>query len=1116
MKKGIFIFFFLVICSVFSDGQVNKFGIPFVKNITPMETLGGEQNWSVVQDDRGIIYVANNDIGILEYDGITWRRISVPNNISLRDLCIDDRGTVYAGGNKEFGFLEPDTKGQLHYHSLIRKLDSSDMKFKSIYHIYFWKGSIYYTSTNMIFRYSPEQDSIRVFRLADDGFTMGNYGFVCNGRYFHVDALAGLLEFDGEHFKKVENGEFFSYNNISAILSILPYSSKELLIATYKFGVYCYNLETGTIRSNIFSPAANNYLKKNRFYDARMLPDSSYAMATLDGGLIIVSHKGIIIQILNRNEGLDNETVTKVYLNDKQPQVSQLWLAMSIGLANVELFSPFRYFSEDHGFKGSVNDLMIIGDKLYLATSAGVFLRTREQNGLAHFTRIPGINAQAWSFLHFTTPGNSSPILWVGTEEGIYELSADNKASLVEKRIHNLTPKGKKFYVFKLFASKKNPGKVFVGTGQSLAELSYKYHYWHIDTVYNLQDEVRTITEDKEGDLWFSMAYQGIGRLQKDHGNGYNLVIYNQKKGLPAGSENKVNFINHKILICTSKGLYRYQKEADTLLPDHFLGDVYANGSRAVRNIHRLNDSLYFLNVAYPGGKFYVEEVIRNQGKIHSVTTPFYRLPSQSAYAFAHEGNILWIAISNRIYSYNLFYKKNYDIPFHTLIRKITVGADSSLFEGTFYREDEHGLRHFIPSQPPGQQPEIKYRFNNVTFYWACPFFENQEKITYSFRLRNFDKQWSKWSNRTEYPYTNIPNGSYVFEVKARNIYGTESTPATYAFTVLSPWYLTFWAFLLYLVLAFFFVVIIVKLYTRRLKNEKIRLEAIVRERTAEVVRQKEELTDSITYASRIQRAVLPSERLLNEQFPDHFILFKPRDIVSGDFYWMTKQNNMLLITAADCTGHGVPGAFMSLLGISFLNEIVNRSDVLQPNFILNKLRSEVMQSLKQKGEEGETKDGMDMALVSIDKKNRKLYFAGAYNPLFYVRKLTSDEKEKFRKGDGPDFGKGSIHNEEYVLIQVPGDKMPIGISAKDEQTFTLHQIEYSKGDRIYLFSDGYIDQFGGPQGKKFMSRNFKKLLLSIQHNSLKEQGKLLDDNIMKWMNDYPQVDDIIVIGINL
>ena len=1117
MKNGILVFLCIVLTNISLSAQINRYGIPFVKNITPEETNASEQNWSVAQDQRGIIYVANNDNGILEYDGNTWRKIALPNSLPLRDLCVDDQGTVYAGGDKEFGFLEPDAAGNLHYHSLVNKLDSADRQFNTIYYTYFWRGNVYFATQNIIFQYSPALDSIRIYKLKDDGFKYGNFSFICNDRFFHVDAAQGLLEFDGHHFKKVKNGSFFAYNNVSSILSILPYSSSELLIATYKSGVYSYNPETGSIRTSIFSSRANDYLKNKWFYHGRMLPDSSYAMATLTGGLAIISHDGILKQIIKRGEGLKNDAaVTKVFYNKKYPDVSQLWMSLAIGLANVEWFSPFRYFSENQGFKGTVNDILVIGNKIYLATSAGVFYRTKKK-GIASFERIPGINAQAWSFLYFRVPGISQPLFWAGTEEGIYQISDNGKVTLIENRLKNLKPRGKKFYVFKLYHSSHYPNKVFIGTGHDLAILIYRNHNWYVEEEFkNLQDEVRSITEDNKGNIWISLSFQGIVRLQKNGEGKDTLIIYGTKKGLPAGTGKTVNYINNKILVYTDKGLYSYSEDADTLMPDPFLGTEYADGSRSVRKIFSLADSMYFLNVLYPDGKYHVEEVIKSHNKTRLVKTPFLRLPNQSAYTFAREDNRIWIAISNRIYSYDFTYKEKYNIPFHTLIRKISISGDSVLYAGAFFREDGQGIRHFSTIQSGNYHPEIKYAFNNMTFYWACPFFEDHEGITYSFRLRNFDRNWSRWTNRVEYPYTNIPSGDYIFEVKARNIYGQESTTGSFSFTILPPWYLTVWAFLLYFILALLLIVIIVKLYTRRLQHEKIRLEEIVRERTAEVVRQKEELTDSITYASRIQRAVLPSEKLLNEQFPDHFILFKPRDIVSGDFYWMTKQNDQVLITAADCTGHGVPGAFMSLLGISFLNEIVNRSDIHQPNQILNELRDEVMQSLKQKGEEGETKDGMDMALVSIDKKNKKLYFSGAYNPLYFVRKLTPEEKKKIKSGEKLDFGKGSLYNDQYVLIQISSDKMPIGISVKDEQSFSLHEISYSPGDRIYMSSDGYIDQFGGPEGKKYMSRNFKKLILSIQKSTLKEQGKLLDDNIIAWMGDIPQVDDIIVIGIKL
>lgn len=256
-----------------------------------------------------------------------------------------------------------------------------------------------------------------------------------------------------------------------------------------------------------------------------------------------------------------------------------------------------------------------------------------------------------------------------------------------------------------------------------------------------------------------------------------------------------------------------------------------------------------------------------------------------------------------------------------------------------------------------------------------------------------------------------------------------------------------------------------------------------------QIFQQKQEITDSIHYASRIQNALLPPEKLLNK-LSDHFILYMPRDIVSGDYYWMTQKDGKTVILAADCTGHGVPGAFMSMLGISFMNEIVNKSDMTQPNEILNKLRDNVVNSLHQTGEEGEAQDGMDLSLCVINNDKSKLQFAGAYNPLFLIR----DDK----------------------LIEYKADKMPIGIYKEKEDSFTNHEIDIREGDTLYMFSDGYEDQFGGPSAKKFMAKRFKELLLSIYKNPMKEQKGILDTTLKEWKGGIDQIDDILVMGFRI
>jgi serine phosphatase RsbU (regulator of sigma subunit) len=204
----------------------------------------------------------------------------------------------------------------------------------------------------------------------------------------------------------------------------------------------------------------------------------------------------------------------------------------------------------------------------------------------------------------------------------------------------------------------------------------------------------------------------------------------------------------------------------------------------------------------------------------------------------------------------------------------------------------------------------------------------------------------------------------------------------------------------------------------------------------------------------------------------------------------MTEKNGKLIVTAVDCTGHGVPGAFMSMLGVAYLNEIVNKIDELNASELMNQLREYVIHSLRQKETEGETKDGMDMALCIINTKQQLLQFAGANNPLYLLR--------------------------EGKILETKGDKMPIGIHARDSQSFTNHTINLIPGDAIYLFSDGYADQFGGAEGKKFKYKPFKDLLINTCHLPMEEQKNVLDEMFITWKGDLPQVDDVVVIGIKL
>ena len=287
------------------------------------------------------------------------------------------------------------------------------------------------------------------------------------------------------------------------------------------------------------------------------------------------------------------------------------------------------------------------------------------------------------------------------------------------------------------------------------------------------------------------------------------------------------------------------------------------------------------------------------------------------------------------------------------------------------------------------------------------------------------------------------------------------------------------------------------------LKNNYERERMKVAEYQSEILIQKSEIqtrnrkfTDSVTYALRIQEAMLPSQDLLTRFLPEHFIFFRPCDIVSGDFYWFKKSDSCFYIAAADCTGHGVPGAFMSILGLTMLDEIVKSKSFIPTDVVLNKLRNRLIKSMNQEDEYSKNRDGMDIALLKFDFENNILEYSGANIPLYI-------------------FSKNEITNEHQLTVY-KADPLPIGIHPSEKLKYKLNKIPLKKNETIYIFSDGYQSQFGGERNGKFLTKRIRETLMYIQNETMEVQKQILDETITKWQGGNDQIDDMLIIGIRI
>lgn len=384
----------------------------------------------------------------------------------------------------------------------------------------------------------------------------------------------------------------------------------------------------------------------------------------------------------------------------------------------------------------------------------------------------------------------------------------------------------------------------------------------------------------------------------------------------------------------------------------------------------------------------------------------------------------------------------------------------------------------------------LSHTQNRIIFDYLSICLVNPETVKYQIMLSGADNDWVS-TDQTRAMYSSLSPGHYTFRVRASNNYGYwNEKPVELSFVITPPFYKTSWFILLTILFLSGSIYVYINLRERKLVREKQILEEKIEERTAEVVAKSMELeeknkdiTASIRYAERIQRAMLPPENYFNNTF----VLFMPKDIVSGDFYWMHDTGSRQYIATVDCTGHGVPGAFMSIIGHNSLNKIVKENGIRKPSEILDHLNIEVVHALLQRSEKA-VRDGMDISVICYDTREHCIEYAGAYQPLYHV----SDGKVRIYKAD----------------------RFPIGmIDGQESKSFTNLRIDVKRGDMLYLFTDGYADQFGGAEVKKFKTINIRRILSEIYLFPEDEQKRLLEEAIRDWMGDIPQVDDILFIG---
>lgn len=759
--KILLVFLVLPIC-LFSQ---NTIGLPDVINYSKQTYSAGLQNWDFKQDKNGIIYAANNE-GLLTFDGKNWKTFSLPNKTIVRSIEIGLDNKIYVGGQDELGYFAPSQNGQLTYHSLTNLIPSKYKSFNDVWKIVTYKNDIYFRTDSKIFRYTNK--SFVVFTTQSKWTFLGE----CNGSLLAQELGKGIFSFENNNWILAAQKSSLPLNDF--VTGVLNFKNDSSIITTLKNGVFLFTKST---IEKIATP--NNSIFENKIIYASIKVNASCAaLATSNNGVYIIDNKGNIIQNFTTKEGLQNNNVLSIFL-DLQ---NNLWLGLDNGIDLIAYNSAIQQinplFQDGCGYTALIHQ-----NKLYLGTTNALYsvalqpisdLSFNKQN----FKIVANTQGQTWGLSAINNQ------LLLGHNEGAY---------IVKDDIATPISSNTGFWNFTSLTNSSTNTQIIAGNYKGLQYFDFlNGNFLKGKELAGFNESSRFVTIDAEDNIWVSHPYHGIYKITKDANQKQQVILYNDKYGLPSTLQNHIYKIKNEIVVATSFGVYNYNKSTNKFEVSPYYNKLLGN------------QSIRYLKEDTQGNIWFIHEktlgVIDIQGKepiIIYISELNNKLLSGFDFIYPFNQNNIFLGGEKGFYHLNYEKYKQAVSKMQVQIRsvKITSTTDSLLFGGYFKAINEKQI------QDDKDLPNIKSSYKTIHFEFATTLFGNESNLEYCYRLKGFDNNWCNWNKQTEKEYTNIPAGKYTFEVKVRNNLNTESEVATYTFIVLSPWYLTIWAKIFYFIL---------------------------------------------------------------------------------------------------------------------------------------------------------------------------------------------------------------------------------------------------------------------------------------------------------------------------
>ena len=1064
------------------------------KKISVEQGLPRSGAYSLMQDSKGFLWISLDGGGVARFDGKNMITLDLEDGLpsrKVRALFEDSKGYIWFGTTQ--GLCKYDGKTIKTYttqdglpHNYIRAIEETK------------NGSLIIgTKAGVCFL----QDS--VFETLK---TRDNAPYLKKIRTIYKDLNSKIWIGTEEGVLRLRNKTLVPFHRNDElphqrILSFLQDSKNNMWIGTQEGlvrfkndKIKIYNSKSGLISNRVRAICEDNV--GNIWIGTRT-------------GISLFIHNSFLN--INTANGLTNERIRDILLDNK----GTLWFATYYG--GINNFNPedfVTYFKSDHFISNQILSITQKGNGNIIAGTFDGVSSFKTEDGIIkdikNYTVENGIpHNRVFSILE-----DSHRKLWIGTKKGIAITANFEDTTLITSKEGLF---GEEVYCI----LQEDATTFWAGTDEGLNKIVFSRFpkefvvTLHNDIAINTTD-ISSLKKDSKGNIWIGYRFGGV-RIKLKNGTFIKPTFEKEIKNITS-----LKIKENKIWIGTNAtGLFMIDNPVfETTIP--------------VKNYNKKNhlssNNIYAIEISenetvWIGSEKGIDKIefdheykiknIESYGKNEGIEGVEIL---ENALLLNKNNDLMIGTVNGFSYSSPIQYSIENKAPVIQLLKFSAYTSDKENIN-----RYEHNLEHI----------KIDYASNNISLEFIGIDLNAPNKVKYKWFLKGFSNKWSAPTDRTFLNFTNLSPKNYELKIiSSNNNKIWNRIPLTIQFNIQPPFWLNPWFIAFSILMILLIIGLIIRWKFKKLIKTQEKLEYKIKKATqvieeekekievqsSQIVIQKEhieeqhkEIKQSIDYAKLIQEAVLP-EKEITDYIADSFLFYQPRDIVSGDFYWWEEKDDTVLFCVADSTGHGIPGAFISLIGTILYNEIFHLKELLMPNEILDELNKTLQVTLGQDLPNSKIKDGMDLSFCSYNKKEQTLYFSGAQNPVWIVR---HSEERLIVNGVQvePNFtNENGISN----LFEIKGDKQPIGLHATQQLPFELHKIEVKEGDEIYLFTDGYADQFGGDRNKKFMSKRFKNLLTQNQNQPMKKTKTLVDLNFTTWKGKEVQIDDVCVVGVRI